>query len=68
MNKQWDGMISIWWIEIKFKYLGSGITNNGKCDTDIRRYIGIAKDGFRKLNKETGEFREKLRKENWTVL
>ncbi|MCH9665805.1 MAG: hypothetical protein K0U41_08180 [Gammaproteobacteria bacterium] len=35
----------------KFNYLGSMITEDGRCDTEIRRRIGIAKDSFQKLNK-----------------
>ena len=34
----------------KFKYLGYIITSDGKCDTEIKRRIAIAKDSFTKLN------------------
>lgn len=33
----------------KFIYLGSVITENGKCDPEIRRRIALAKDAFQKL-------------------
>ena len=32
----------------KFSYLGSMLTEDGKCDTEIQRRIGIAKDAFQK--------------------
>ena len=35
----------------KFSYLGSMLTKDGKCDTEIQRRIGIAKDAFQKLSK-----------------
>ena len=35
----------------KFNYLGSMLTEDGKCDTEIQRRIGIAKDAFQKLSK-----------------
>lgn len=31
--------------------LGSAVTNDGICDTGIRRRIAIAKDGFPKISK-----------------
>ena len=34
-----------------FKYLGSTITADGKCDVEIRRRIGIAKSTFENLGK-----------------
>ena len=33
----------------KFNYLGSMLTADGKCDLEIRRRIGMAKDAFQKL-------------------
>ena len=33
----------------KFNYLGSMITDNGKCDAGIRRRIGTAKGTFHKM-------------------
>ena len=33
----------------KFNYLGSLITEDGKCDQEIRKRIGMAKDAFEKL-------------------
>ena len=35
----------------KFNYLGSFLTEDGKCDMEIRRRIGIAKNTFMKLGK-----------------
>ena len=35
----------------KFKYLGSVLTEDGKCDAEIKRRIGLAKDAFQKLSK-----------------
>ena len=35
----------------KFNYLGSTITENGKCEDEIKRRIGMAKDAFQKLQK-----------------
>ena len=35
----------------KFSYLGSMLTEDGKCDTEIQRRIGIAKDAFQKLSR-----------------
>lgn len=35
----------------RFNYQGSLITEDGKCDTETRRYIGKAKDTSQKLNK-----------------
>ena len=35
----------------KFSYLGSIITEDGKCDIEIKRRIGMAKDTFNKLEK-----------------
>ena len=32
----------------KFNYFGSMVTDNGKCDAEIRRRIGIAKETFHK--------------------
>ena len=34
-----------------FNYLGSLLTENGKCDEEIRKRIGMAKDAFQKLQK-----------------
>ena len=34
----------------KYNYLGSIITEDGTCDTEIRRRIGIAKEAFQKLS------------------
>jgi len=34
----------------KFNYLGSLLTSDGKCDTEIKRRIGIAKDSFKKIS------------------
>ena len=34
----------------KFKYLGYIITSEGRCNTEIKRRIAIAKDSFSKLN------------------
>merc|ERR1711905_56379 len=33
----------------KFKYLGYIITSDGKCVTEIKRRIGMAKDSFNKM-------------------
>ncbi|XP_069972232.1 uncharacterized protein [Penaeus vannamei] len=33
----------------KFNYLGSMVSEDGRCDTEIRKRIGIAKDTFQKL-------------------
>ncbi|XP_069993113.1 uncharacterized protein [Penaeus vannamei] len=33
----------------KFNYLGSMVSDDGRCDTEIRKRIGIAKDTFQKL-------------------
>ena len=30
----------------KFNYLGSLLTENGKCDEEIKKQIGMAKDDF----------------------
>jgi hypothetical protein len=35
----------------RFVYLGSLITSDGKCDEEIKRRIGMAKDAFNKMNK-----------------
>ena len=35
----------------KFNYLRSLLTENGKCDEEIKKRIGIAKDAFQKLQK-----------------
>ncbi|XP_042883267.1 uncharacterized protein LOC122260182 [Penaeus japonicus] len=35
----------------KFNYLGSLITDDGKCDREIKKRIGMAKDAFQKLGK-----------------
>ncbi len=35
----------------KFKYLGSVITSDGRCDTEIKKRIALAKDTFQKLEK-----------------
>ena len=35
----------------KFSYLGTMLTEDGKCGTEIQRCIGIAKDAFQKLRK-----------------
>ena len=35
----------------KFNYLGSIITNDGKCDSENKRRIGLARDAFQKLGK-----------------
>ena len=32
----------------KFKYLGAWITEDGRCEVDIRTRIAIAKDAFTK--------------------
>ena len=32
----------------KFKYLGAWIAENGRCETEIRTRIGMAKDAFSK--------------------
>lgn len=37
--------------EEKCSYLGSALTDGLNCDTEIRRYIGIMKDDFKKLSK-----------------
>ena len=34
----------------KFNYLGSLLTSDGKCDTEIKRRIGTAKDSFKKMD------------------
>ena len=34
----------------KFNYLGSLITSDGKCDTEIKKRIAMAKDTFEKLS------------------
>ena len=33
----------------KFKYLGSWITSDGKCDQDIRSRIVMAKEAFQRM-------------------
>ena len=33
----------------KFKYLGAWITEDGRCETEIRTRIGMAKDAFSKM-------------------
>ena len=33
----------------KFSYLGSMITEDGRCETEIKRRIGMAKDAFQKM-------------------
>lgn len=35
----------------QFKYLGSVLTKDGKCDTEIRKLIGMAKVAFQKLDR-----------------
>ena len=35
----------------KFNYLGSLLTENGKCDEEIKKRIGMAEDAFQKLQK-----------------
>ena len=35
----------------KFNYLGSLLTGNGKCDEEIKKRIGMAKDALQKLQK-----------------
>ena len=35
----------------KFNYLGSVITSDGRCDTEIKKRIGMAKDTFQELEK-----------------
>ena len=35
----------------KFNYLGSLLTENGKCDEEIKKRIGMATDAFQKLQK-----------------
>ena len=35
----------------KFNYLGSVIKSDGRCDTEIKKCIGMAKDTFQKLEK-----------------
>eukprot|EP00795_Rhopilema_esculentum_P009669 gene9669-biopygen2063 len=35
----------------RFNYLGSVITDDGKCDSEIKRRKGMAKDAFQKLGK-----------------
>lgn len=35
----------------KYKYLGSGLTDDGKYDIEVRRHIGIAKNASQKLSK-----------------
>ena len=35
----------------RFVYLGSLITSDGKCDEEIKRRIGMAKDAFNKMDK-----------------
>ena len=35
----------------KFNYLGSMITIDGRCDTEIKKRIGIAKDSFQKMGR-----------------
>ncbi len=34
----------------KFNYLGSMLTEDGKCDTEVRRRIGLAKEAYQKLD------------------
>jgi len=34
----------------KFNYIGSLLTSDGKCDTEIKRRIGMAKDSFKKMD------------------
>ncbi|MGX9987587.1 reverse transcriptase domain-containing protein [Soonwooa purpurea] len=35
----------------KFKYLGSVLTEDGKCDAEIKTRIGLARNAFQKLSK-----------------
>ena len=35
----------------KFNYLGSFVTENGKCDEEIKKRIEMAKDAFQKVQK-----------------
>jgi hypothetical protein len=57
----------------KFKYLGAIITENGKCDEEVRMRIGMAKDAFyKKKELLTKGFNRSLRKRIvkatiWTV-
>lgn len=48
----------------------SVLIEDGRCDIEIRRYIGIAADIFRKLNTlwRTGKFGKNIEKVQWTGL
>lgn len=41
----------------KFYHLAIGVIDDRKYDTDIRKYIGTAKDAFHKLNKVLRDWR-----------
>jgi len=53
----------------KYKYLGSWLTENGRCDLEIKTRIGMAKDAFWK-HKDLlkGNIRLKTRKGSFTVM
>jgi len=53
----------------KFNYLGSMVSEDGRCDTEIRKRIGIAKDTFQKLGTVFKDRRLGIKQklEYWTV-
>ena len=51
--------------EKKFRYLGAMITENGRCDVEIKTRIGIATDAFNKRRELlTQEMDRKLKKKS----
>ena len=51
----------------KFNYLGSLLTENGKCDEEIKMRIGMAKDAFQKLQKIVKNSKLSLDIRKWTL-
>lgn len=46
----------------QYEYLVRFLTNDGKCDSEIRRYIGIDKAGFQKLSRALSKSKISLEK------
>ena len=49
----------------KFKYLGSLLRENNKCDEQIKKRIGKAKDAFQKLQKIVNKQQAIIRHKKW---